>query len=497
MFMQPNFESGGSFVAARTPCGRTRREFLWEAGGGFAGLALTALLGEDGFFDHTAAASESGPESDNPLTPRKPHHPARAKAVICLFMYGGVSQVDTWDPKPELNKHNGQPMPNLDRDPLFKARKPGVLLGSPRKFSKHGQSGIEVSDFFPHLARRIDDLAVIRGTYTDSFAHGSGLLQMNTGYLRQGYPCLGSWVSYGLGTVNQNLPAFVVLLDQRGGPISGPPNWGAGFMPAAHQGTQLRVNGEPILYLSPPAGVSSAQQRNQLDLLNDFNRQHQRATPDNSELSARIASYELAFRMQASAPEAVDLAQETEATKRLYGLDRPLTEKFGRRCLLARRLIERGVRFVQVYSGGGHSEETWDAHKDVITNHTLHCGETDQPIAALLTDLKQRGLLEETLVIWTSEFGRTPTGQNGKGRDHSPRGFSTWLAGGGVKGGVVHGATDELGYAAAEDKVHVHDLHATILHLLGFDHEQLTYFHGGRHHRLTDVSGQVVEDILA
>src|SRR6185437_8533748 len=268
---------------------------LWEVGGGFAGLALTALLSEDGFFPRPTHAAEFAPPSDNPLTARRPHHAARAKAVICLFMYGGVSQVDTWDPKPELTKHNGKPMPNLDRDPLFKVRKPGTLLGSSRKFTKHGQSGIEVSDFYPHLARRIDDLAVIRGTYTDSFAHGGGLLQMNTGYLRQGYPCLGSWVSYGLGTVNQNLPAFVVLLDQRGGPISGPPNWGAGFMPAAHQGTQLRVNGDPILYLSPPAGVSTAQQRNQLDLLGQFNRQHQQATPDNSELSARIASYELAF----------------------------------------------------------------------------------------------------------------------------------------------------------------------------------------------------------
>jgi hypothetical protein len=487
----------GPSVPATTPCGRTRREFLWEAGGGFTGLALTALLSQDGFFKGAARAAEAAPKSDNPLAPRQPHHTARAKSVICLFMYGGVSQVDTWDPKPELSKHSGKPMPNLDRDPLFKVRKPGTLLGSSRTFAKHGQSGIEVSDFFPHLARRVDDLAVIRGTYADSFAHGSGLLQMNTGYLRQGYPCLGSWVSYGLGTVNQNLPAFVVLLDQRGGPISGPPNWGAGFMPAAHQGTQLRVNGDPILNLSPPAEVSTAQQRHQLDLLAEFNRRHQRATPDNSELAARIASYELAFRMQASAPEAVDLAQETEATKRLYGLDQPQTEKFGRRCLLARRLVERGVRFVQVYSGGGHSDQTWDAHGDVVKNHTQHCGETDLPIAGLLTDLKQRGLLDETLVVWTSEFGRTPTGQNNKGRDHSPRGFSTWLAGGGVKGGITYGATDEFGYAAVEDKVHVHDLHATILHLLGFDHERLTYFHGSRHHRLTDVSGQVVEDILA
>jgi hypothetical protein len=479
-----------------TPCGRTRREFLWETGGGFTGLALTALLSADGFFDRRAVSAETTSPANNPLAPRKPHHPARAKSVICLFMYGGVSQVDTFDPKPELTRHTGEPMPNLDRDPLFQVRKPGVLLGSSREFKRHGQSGIEVSDFYPHLAKCVDDLAIIRGTYTDSFAHGSGLLQMNTGYLRQGYPCLGSWVSYGLGTFNQNLPSFVVLLDQRGGPISGPPNWSAGFMPAAYQGTQLRVTGDPILHLAPPAGVTAAQQRQQLDLLGKLNRRHQRMSPDNSELTARIASYELAFRMQASAPEAVDLAQETEETKRLYGLDQPLTEKFGRRCLLARRLVERGVRFVQVYSGGGHSEETWDAHKDVVANHTLHCGETDRPIAGLLIDLKRRGLLDETLVVWTSEFGRTPTGQNGKGRDHSPRGFTTWLAGGGVKGGQTYGETDEFGYAAVEDKVHVHDLHATILHLLGLNHEKLTYFHGGRQQRLTDVAGQVVEELL-
>src|SRR6516162_7276525 len=381
MLMYPFFESGGPSVRARTPCGRTRREFLWEAGGGFAGVALTALLSADGFFKQTAGAAEAIPKGDNPLTPRRPHHAARAKAVICLFMYGGVSQVDTWDPKPELSKHSGKAMPNLDRDPLFKVRKPGTLFGSSRKFTKHGQSGIEVSDFYPHLAGCVDDLAVIRGMYADSFAHGSGLLQMNTGYLRQGYPCLGSWVSYGLGTVNQNLPAFVVLLDPRGGPISGPPNWGAGFMPPAHQGTQLRVQGDPILYLSPPPDVSATQQRNQLDLLGQFNRQHQRATPDNSELAARIASYELAFRMQASAPEAVDLSRETEETKRLYGLDQPLTEKFGRQCLMARRLVERGVRFVQVYSGGGHFDENWDAHNDVNKNHETHCAETDKPIA--------------------------------------------------------------------------------------------------------------------
>jgi hypothetical protein len=409
-------------------------------------------------------------------------------------MYGGVSQVDTWDPKPELTRHSGQPMP--EPDPLLKARNPGTLLGSPRKFARHGQSGIEVSDLYPQLAKRIDDLCVIRGTWTNSFAHGSGLLQMNTGFLRQGYPCLGSWVTYGLGSVNRDLPGFVVLLDHRGGPIGGAPNWGHGFMPAAYQGTQLRVSGDPILHLSPPAGTSAAQRRNQLDLLGELNRRHRAAAPDNSELAARLASYELAFRMQASAPEAVDLTKESPATHRLYGLDDPLTARFGRRCLMARRLVERGVRFVQVYSGGGHNDENWDAHGDVNKNHSLHCGETDRPIAALLADLKLRGLLDSTLVVWTSEFGRTPTGQNGKGRDHSPRGFTTWLAGGGVKGGQVVGRTDDFGYAAVGDRVHVRDLHATVLHLVGLDHERLTYRHQGRDFRLTDVGGRVVEQVV-
>jgi hypothetical protein len=476
-------------------CGRTRREFLWQAGGGFAGTALTYLLAQDGFFARAAAAEARA--STPSLTPRKPHFDPKAKACIVLFMYGGVSQVDTWDPKPELTKRHGQPIPYLQSDPLLKARNPGKLLASTRKFARAGRSGIEVSDLYPHLARCIDDMAIIRGTFADSFAHGSGLLQMNTGFLRQGYPSLGSWVNYGLGTVNQNLPGYVVMLDQRGGPITGPPNWGSGFMPASYQGTQFRTKGEPIIYLTPPRDITPAQQRQQLDLLGQLNRMHQEASPPTSELAARIAGYELAFRMQAHAPEAVDLAQETAETKKLYGLDNPLTENFGRRCLLARRLVERGVRFVQVYSGGGHNDENWDAHGNVNKNHELHCGETDRPIAALLTDLKHRGLLKDTLVVWTGEFGRTPTGQNGKGRDHSPRGFSTWMAGGGVKGGQVIGATDAFGYAAAENKVHVHDLHATILHLMGMDHTLLTYFHGGRDMRLTDVAGRVVREMIA
>jgi hypothetical protein len=480
-----------------TPCGRTRREFLWEAGGGFVGTALATLLAGDGFFPRPAVAADATPTLDSPLAPKSPHFPARAKACIVLFMYGGVSQVDTFDPKPALTRFDGKPIPTLDSDPVLKARAPGALLGSTRKFARHGQAGIEVSDLFPNFARCVDDVAMVRGMYADSFAHGSGLLQMNTGFVRQGYPSMGSWVTYGLGTVNQNLPGYVVLLDQRGGPISGPPNWGSGFMPATYQGTQFRTSGDPILNLRPPGGVSAAQQRNQLDLLARLSPRDSAADGDNAELAARIASYELAFRMQAQAPEAVDIASERAATRRLYGLDDPRTERFGRRCLMARRLVERGVRFVQVYSGGGHNDSNWDAHGDVNKNHELHCGETDQPIAALLTDLKQRGLLDETLVVWTGEFGRTPTGQNGKGRDHSPRGFTAWLAGGGVKGGQVYGATDDFGYAAVENKVHVHDLHATILHLMGFDHTLLTYFHAGRDMRLTDVEGRVVRELVA
>jgi hypothetical protein len=500
---QPITARGKRNASGGPACGETRREFLWQAGGGFAGTALTYLLAQDGFFGATAQAASRSVQAGgavSPLAPKPPHFAAKAKRCIFLFMYGGVSQVDTFDPKPELVKRNGEPMPNFDADPLLKMRQSrlGGLLGSTRTFSKHGQSGIEVSDLYPKVAGRIDDIAVIRGTYADSFAHGSGLLQMNTGFVRQGHPSVGSWVTYGLGSENHDLPAYVVLLDHRGGPISGPPNWSSGFMPATYQGTQFRSSGDPILYLDPPEGVSREQQRQQIDLLSKFgDLPGGAAGPENDELNARIASYELAFRMQQSAPEAVDLSRETEATKKLYGLDQEVTEKFGRKCLIARRLIERDVRFVQVYSGGGHGDDTWDAHGDVDKNHELHCAETDLPIAGLLADLKSRGLLEDTLVVWAGEFGRTPTSQNTNGRDHSPRGFSTWIAGGGVKGGQVVGATDDFGYKAVENTVHVHDLHATILHLMGLDHTLLTYFHGGRDMRLTDVHGRVVPELLA
>lgn len=487
-------------LRAPTPCGETRREFLSTAAGGFLGTALSYLLAQEGFFGRQARANEAAsadPEVVSPLAPKPAQFAPRAKACICLFMYGGPSQVDLFDPKPLLTKYDGQPIPQEAGDRLLAARNPGNLLGSKYKFHKRGQSGIEISELFPQLATCIDDIAVIRSNYADSFAHGSGLLQMNTGFLRQGYPSLGSWVTYGLGTLNQNLPAYVVMLDHRGGPIGGAPNWSSGFMPATYQGTQFRTTGDPLIDLSQPAGVTSAQRREQLDLLSQLGELHRERMPHQSELSARLASYELAFRMQAHAPEAVDLSQESAATLAAYGLDNPQTEKFGRKCLLARRLIERGVRFVQVYSGGGHNDENWDAHGDVNANHELHCGETDKPMAALLRDLKQRGLLDETLVVWTGEFGRTPTAQNGKGRDHNPRGFSSWLAGGGIRGGQAYGATDDFGYAAIENRVHVHDLHATILHQLGLDHEKLTYFHQGREMRLTDVEGEVLHPLVS
>ena len=467
-------------------CGRTRREFLWEAGAGFTGLALTHLLERDGFFGRSAHAAEARPAG--------PHFAPRARSVIFLFMYGGPSQVDTFDYKPELQKRNGQKVKIETRRHAFSE---GTLLGSKRTFAPAGKSGLLISDLYPHLSTCSDDLAVIRSMYADSFAHGSAMLQMNSGSLFQGRPCLGSWLSYGLGAENQDLPAFVVLIDPRGGPISGAQNWSAGYMPAAYQGTQLRAMGEPILDLEPPEGTTPARQRDRIETLGRWNAEHLAGRSGYSELSARIASYELACRLQSSAPEAVDIEREPAETRELYGLGDSRTADFGRKCLLARRLVERGVRFIQIYSGGGHLDENWDAHNDVEANHKLHAGETDRPIAGLLTDLKRRGLLDTTLVVWGGEFGRQPVSQNGVGRDHNPKGFSMWLAGGGVRGGLALGETDDLGHEAVTDRFHVHDLHATILHLMGIDHERLTYFYGGRSQRLTDVHGEVMEALLA
>ena len=482
----------------RFPCGRTRREFVWEMGGGFAGLALTSLLAGEGFFARHLQAVES-PGSGGPLSPKPPHFKARAKHVIFLMMNGGPSQVDTFDYKPDLEKYAGQPLPPSKTYINSGGRKVGFLTPAFRPFRPGGESGLLISDYFPKIREHADELAVIRSCHTDSHAHGSALVAMNTGKTIIGRPSLGSWAVYGLGTENQDLPGYVVMLDKRGGPISGQPNWSSGFMSAAFAGTLFRPIGDPILDLKGPEHLGRDAQRAQLDLLAALNQEHLDARPGGQELAARIASYELAYRMQAATPEAVDLADESPRTLAEYGVGVEPTDEFGRNCLIARRLVERGVRFVQLYSGGGHLEDTWDAHAGIESNHGQHAAEVDQPIAALLTDLKRRGLLDETLVIWGGEFGRMPfsEGQGESGRNHNPYGFSMWLAGGGVKGGIAYGETDEFGFEAVVDRVHLHDLHATILHLLGLDHELLIYFHQGREESLTDVYGRVIEGILS
>jgi Protein of unknown function (DUF1501) len=470
-----------------TFCGRTRREFLWEAGAGFTGVALTALLSQDGFFGRAAADEPVA----NPLAPRPPHFTPRAKSVIFLFMYGGPSQVDTFDYKPELYRLDGQTI-QVQTFGRGGRRNEGRVVGPKWHFRQYGQCGKRVSDLFPHLARHVDDIAFIHSMTADSPIHGSAMLQMNTGKILSGSPCLGS--------ENQNLPGFVVMLDPTGGPISGAKNWSSGYMPASYQGVILRSAGQPILDLQRPAGMSEAAQRRLLDTLGEFNAEHQAPRIDNSNLAARIAGYEMAFRMQTYATEAVELARESDATQRLYGIDRPETRDFGRRCLLARRLVERGVRFIQLYAGGAHNDDNWDAHGDLVRNHGFHAGRTDKPIAGLLTDLKRRGLLDETLIVWGGEFGRQPTAEyaSGTGRDHNSFGFTMWLAGGGVKGGTTVGATDELGSAAVEQRLHVKNLHATILSLMGLDPDRLTYFYNGLDQKLVGVEGaEPIRQVMA
>jgi hypothetical protein len=504
--MTPTFDRS-RYIPNPTPCGRARREFLWEVGGGFAGLALFDLLSRAGFFAQTARAADSpgdlaqkSTSGSQPslLAPKPAHFPARAKHVIFLFMNGAPSQVDTFDYKPALEKYHGTPYRGTT--PVGSNGRPvGHLMRSPFPFSRHGTSGLEMSSLFPHTARFADDLCVIRSLYTDTAAHASGCLQMNTGSVVIGKPSLGAWLSYGLGNESDSLPSFVVMTDPRGGPISGASNWGTGFMPAAFQGTLFRSKGSPLLDLATPEGTSPRSQRHTLDLIQELNHKHLTAHADETELAARIQSYELAFKMQTTAAEVVDLDREDPRTRAMYGLDDERTRDFGGKCLLARRLLERGVRFIQLYSGGGHLEDTWDGHSDCIGNHTLHAGETDKPVAALLADLKRTGLWDETLVVWGGEFGRTPTseGINRPGRDHNPYGFTMWLAGAGVKGGQAIGATDEMGFNAVEKRSHVSDLHATILHLMGLDHTRLTYFYQGFDYRLTGVRGQVIRDVLA
>ena len=471
-------------------CGRTRREFLWQTGGGFTGVAMAAMLGDDGFLAQQTVAADGVTPWKNPLAPKKPHFEPKAKNVIFIFCYGGPSQIDTFDYKPNMYGMDNKTV-KVKTFGRGGHRNQGRIVEPRWKFKQYGECGKWVSDLFPNLATCVDDIAFLHSMTADSPIHGSAMLMMNSGRILSGHPCLGSWVNYGLGTVNQDLPGFVVMLDPRGGPISGPKNWTAGYMPADYQATVLQRQGTPILDLNPPAGMTKDIQRELLNTLRDYNQDHSRSRIDNSNLSARIANYELAYRMQAAAPEAVDLTDETQATFDLYGLNDKKTEAVARQCIMARRLVERGVRCVQIYSGGNHNDANWDAHGDLKRNHELHAGESDRPVAALLKDLKQRDMLKDTLVIWGGEFGRQPTAEyaKGTGRDHNAYGFTMWLAGGGIKGGVSVGKTDELGSAAVEDKLHVKQLHATILHQLGLDPNRLSYFYNGLDQRLVGVEG--------
>ncbi len=459
------------------PTTTNRRQFLLRAGGGFGAVALSHLMASDS----TVAGGA--------------HFPGKAKRVIYLFMHGGPSHVDLWDPKPDLVKYSGQPLPESFGSVMTRREvSKNPLLAPVKPFRKRGQSGIEISDFLPHMAELADEFCVLRGCHGDSVNHPQSVYQMNTGSILAGKPSLGSWVAYGLGSENRNMPAFVVMPDPAGGLKGGPPAWGSGFLPATYQGTTMRAGAAPILNLKPQEGISGSRQREILRLSGDLNARHLEARDFDDELAARIRAYELAFRMQSAAPEIVDISRESKATLSLYGIDEKPTREFGTRCLLARRMIESGVRFVQLYSGDTNG---WDAHEDVLKNHSQYCAATDKPVAGLMRDLKSRGLLEDTLVIWGGEFGRMPMSEKGLGRDHNPWGYSVVLAGAGVKGGMTYGATDAIGLRSVEDTVHINDLHATILHLLGFDHEHLTYRHHGRDERLTDVAGKVVRPILA
>jgi hypothetical protein len=475
-------------MAHHSFCGRTRREFFWEAGAGFTSVALAGLLSRDGFFAGSRAAAAEAPPQSNPLAPKAPHFTPKATSVIFLFMYGGPSHVDTFDYKPELFKLDGKTIPVKTKG-RGGEKNEGRVVGPKWSFKQYGESGQWVSTLFPHLSGCVDQIAFLKSMQADSPIHGSAMLQMNSGRILSGSPALGSWINYGLGSVNENLPGFVVTLDPSGGPISGAKNWSSGYMPATYQGTVLRSKGAPILDLDSPEGMTRPLERRLLDALRVENEAHLAQRADNTDLAARIASYELAYKMQQHAPEAIDLNQETEATHKLYGLDNPRTLDFGRRCLLARRLVERGVRFIQLYSGGNHSDQNWDAHGDLVQNHEFHAGNTDKPIAGLLTDLAQRGLLDSTLIVWGGEFGRQPTAEyaEGTGRDHNSYGFTMWMAGGGIKGGQSVGATDELGSAAVESPFHVKHLHATILHQMGIDPNRLSYFHGGLDQKLVGV----------
>ncbi len=475
----------------RTSRSFDRRRFL-ATSSGLGGLALAAMWAGDRSAQAASPTTSPNP-SPNWFDPAR----ARVKRVIWLFMHGGPSHVDLFDPKPELTRLAGQSVP--DSFGVFKTRRKvaaNPLLAPLKPFRPRGQSGLQVSDFLPEIASHADDLCVIRSMHGDSVNHPQSVYQMNTGSILMGRPSVGSWVAYGLGSENDNLPSFVVLPDPAGGLKGGPPAWGNGFLPASYQGVTMRAGKQPILHLQPPAGFSQPRQREALQFADFLNRRHLAVRGADDELAARVDAYELAFRMQAAAPDLVDIAEETAATHALYGIDQPHSRDYGQRCLLARRMIERGVRFVQVYSGDTNG---WDAHSDVLKNHTQHCLATDRPVAGLLQDLKNRGLWDDTLVIWGGEFGRMPMSESGKGRDHNPWGYSLWLAGGGVKAGMAFGATDPIGLRAVESPVHVRNFHATLLHLLGIDHERLAYYHNGLDERLIGPTDdvEIVPEILA
>jgi Protein of unknown function (DUF1501) len=471
-------------------CGRyqrvlNRRQFLERAGSGLGILALSDLLGREDLLAAEAPADNRATAID-PLAAKQPHFPAKAKSVIWLFMEGAPSAVDLFDPKPELTKRNGSRIA-ID---VFNGN-PGPLMKSPFGFQQYGQSGAWVCEKYPNVARHVDDFAFIKSCYSESNDHVPALYQINTGVIRPGFPSAGAWVTYGLGSENQNLPGYVVLGNSQG-VKGGPLNWSAGFLPSTYQGTLFRSQGSPMLNLRRPKDVTAEDQRAQLALMSHLNSEHLEAHPGEPDLLARIQSFELAYRLQMQVGDLVDVGNESAATRTMYGLDHDHSRSYGSKCLMARRLVERGVRFIQVYSDG-----EWDAHSDLAGNHTGHCAATDVPISGLLTDLKQRGLLDSTLVIWGGEFGRMPVSQNNGGRDHNPHGFLIWMAGAGIKRGASYGETDEIGFKAAVDRVSVHDLHATVLHLLGLDHKRLTYLHNGRPFRLTDVAGELLTPILA
>lgn len=473
-----------------------RRHFLRESAGGLGLLALADLLARDDRCLSNAMGAAASAEMPGGF-----HHPPKARRVLQIFLTGGISQVDTFDYKPELTRRHGEPMPDAGSIDTFNSQI-GQLMKSPWTFRPRGESGLPVSDLLPHLAGCVDDLTFIHSMVAKSANHGPAQLQMNTGFIRNGFPSMGSWISYGLGSIVDDLPVYVVLPDPRGIPAGGVANWSSAFLPPKHQGVALRGQGEPIPNLFGPESVDRAAERDGLNLLAQINQEHLASRPGEELLSARIATYELAARMQTSVPRVLDLAGETHATQQLYWLEDPICGAFGRNCLLARRLLENGVRFVQLYQGGSAMKPrmNWDAHEDIIQNHTQEAAIMDRPIAGLLRDLKARGLLDDTLVIWTSEFGRTPfteANKTARGRDHNQLGFTCWLTGAGVKPGFRHGATDEFGHRSVVDPVTIYDLHATILHLLGLNHERLTFYHNGIRRRLTDVHGKVVTQILS